>query len=161
MKKYFTRMIAAAAAILLTTGAFEASAQTGEKTLGIAAGFSSYNNGGYADIYFHYTLAPHVRIAPEIGYGFRNEGKSLFELSVDAQFPFRVARGFNVYPLTGITYNNWSYHHAGHASRAGLDLGGGIEAYMTSNLKLNLQAKYSMMNDTGGAFINLGIGYVF
>ncbi|MDE5877968.1 MAG: porin family protein [Muribaculaceae bacterium] len=161
MKKSFTRIALAVAALMLTAGAAEVSAETGEKTLGIAAGFSSYNNGGYADIYFHYTLAPHVRIAPEIGYGFRNEGKSLFEFSVDAQFPFRVARGFNLYPLAGITYNNWSYHEHGHASRAGLDLGGGAEAYLTSNLKLNLQIKYSMMNDTSGAFINLGIGYVF
>lgn len=161
MKKSFIRIAAVTAALILTAGAFEASAEAGEKTLGIAAGFSSYNNGGYADIYFHYALAQHVRIAPEIGYGFRNEGKSLFELSVDAQFPFRVAKGFNLYPFAGITYNNWSYHDDGHASRAGLDLGGGAEAYLTSNLKLNLQIKYSMMNDTSGAFINLGIGYVF
>lgn len=137
------------------------SAQTGEKTLGIAGGYASYNDGGYSDIYFQYTFAPHFRIAPEIGYVFRNEGKTGFEISADMHFPFRIAKAFNVYPLAGLTFNNWSYRHDGHASRAGLDFGAGFDIYLTSNLKLNLQGKYSVMNDTSGAFFNMGIGYVF
>jgi opacity protein-like surface antigen len=138
-----------------------ANAQTGEKTLGFAGGYSSYNNGGYANLYFQYTFAPHLRIAPEIGYMFRNEGKSGFECSVDMQFPFRLARGFNIYPLAGVTLNNWTYEHDGHATRAGFDFGAGFDIYLTSQLKLTLQGKYSLMNDTGGCFLDMGIGYVF
>lgn len=141
---------------------FNANAFSGEKTLGFAGGYASHNNGGYADLYFQYTFAPHIRIAPEFGYVFRNEGKSAFECSVDVQFPFRIARGFNVYPLTGVTLNNWTYqHHDGHTTRGGFDFGGGFDIYLTSQLKLNIQAKYSLMNDTSGSFINMGIGYVF
>lgn len=153
-------MAAASIALALLTPAV-ASAQKGEKTLGIAGGYASYNEAGYADIYFQYTLAPHVRLAPEIGYMFRGEGKSGFEVSADVQFPFRIGRGINVYPLAGLTYNNWSYKHGGHAARGGLDFGGGFDIYMTSNLKLNVQGKYSVMNDTGGCFVSMGIGYVF
>lgn len=146
-----------------------AMAQTGEKTLGFAGGYASYNGGGYADLYFQYTFAPHLRIAPEIGYVFRNDHKSAFVCSVDMQFPFRLARGFNIYPLAGVTLNSWSYQHhhdddwddSDHATRGGFDFGGGFDVYLTRQLKLNFQAKYSLMNDTGGWFLNMGIGYNF
>ncbi|MDE6335351.1 MAG: hypothetical protein K2L34_02160 [Muribaculaceae bacterium] len=154
-----------ALALLMTAAAsicsVPAYAQAGEKTLGIAGGYASHNNGGEANIYFHYSFSQHVRIAPEIGYVFRNEGKSAFECSVDVHFPFRVARGFKVYPLTGVTLNNWSHEHGGHITRGGLDFGGGVDLYLTSSLKLNLQGKYSLMNDTSGCFVQMGIGYVF
>lgn len=161
MKK--TRSILLSLGLLAGLFAFAptSSAQTGNMTLGVAGGFASHNNGGYVDMYFQYQFAPHFRLAPEIGYVFRNEGKSAFEMSVDLQFPFRIARGFGVYPLVGFTYNNWSYVGGGHASRAGADFGAGFDINLTSNLKLNLQGKYSAMNDTGGAFFNMGIGYVF
>lgn len=149
----------------------EASAQKGEKTLGFAAGYASYNGGGYADLYFQYTFTPHVRLAPEIGYVFRNEGKSAFICSVDVQLPFRLARGFNIYPLAGLTLNSWSFSHPHfddgehdfptRATRGGFDIGGGFDICLTTQLKLNLQCKYSIMNDTGGCFLNLGIGYNF
>ena len=153
------------ALLLLLAGALAlpsaASAQKGEKTVGIAGGFATYNDGGYADIYFQYTFAQHLRIAPEIGYVFRNDGATGFEFSADMQFPFRIARGFGVYPLVGLTYNNWSHHGDVHASRLGADFGAGFDIYLTTNLKLTLQGKYSVMNDTSGAFFGMGIGYVF
>lgn len=139
----------------------EAEAQRGEKTLGIAGGYATYNSGGYANLFFQYTFASHVRIAPEVGYIFRNEGKSGFEMSVDMHFPFRIARGFGAYPLAGVTFNSWKYSGAGSANRVGLDFGAGFDIYLTTNLKLNVQGKYSLMNDTDGGFIDVGIGYVF
>lgn len=163
MKKRFTFAISAlamlGAALLMPA---EANAQSkGEKTLGLAGGFSTYNNGGYANIYFQYQLAQHVRLAPEIGYMFRNEGKSGFEISADVHFPFRLGRGFGIYPLVGLTLNNWSYSGDGHATRGGFDFGAGFDISLTSYLKLTLQGKYSLMNDTSGGFFNMGIGYVF
>ncbi len=162
MRHLFSRFLLSAAAVCgLLMATVPAQAQVGEKTLGIAGGYASYNNGGYADIYFQYTLANHVRIAPEIGYIFRNEGKSGFEFSADVQFPFRLARSFNVYPLVGFTLNNWEYSGDGHATRAGADFGAGFDIYLMSNFKLSLQGKYSLMNDTSGGFFNFGFGYVF
>ncbi len=162
MSKKLTRLFAAlavaAGCLALPT---EAEAAGGEKTLGLAGGFSTYNNGGYANLYFQYQIASHVRIAPEIGYMFRNEGKSGFEISADVQFPFKLGRGFGIYPLVGLTLNNWSYHDDGHATRAGFDFGAGFDIYLTSYLKLTLQGKYSLMNDTSGGFFDMGIGYIF
>lgn len=157
-KRSALAILMAAAASISSIPAF---AQASEKTLGVAGGYASHNNGGEANIYFHYSFSQHVRIAPEIGYVFRNEGKSAFECSVDMHFPFRVARGFKVYPLTGVTLNNWSHEHDGHITRCGLDFGAGIDLYMTSSLKLNVQGKYSLMNDASGCFVQMGIGYVF
>lgn len=144
-----------------------ASAQTGEKTVAFNAGFASYNDGGYASLSFQYTFAPHFRIAPRSGYAFRNDDKSAFVAAVDLHFPFRVARNFNIYPLAGVTLNNWEYDHHddddhdGHATRAGFDFGGGFDLYLARNFKIDLQLKYSLMNDTSGCFFTVGFGYVF
>lgn len=140
----------------------EANAQKGEKTLGIAGGFASYNKGGYTDIYFQYTFANHFRIAPEVGYIFHSGGRTGFEFSLDMHFPFRIGRGLVVYPLAGFSLNNWNYSESEISStKAGLDVGAGLDVYLTSNFKLSLQGKYSLMKNTDGGFINLGFGYVF
>lgn len=138
-----------------------ASAQKGEMTVGLDGGYASYNKGGYVKAFMHYTIVPHVRLAPELGFAFRNEGRSAFLLDFDVQFPFRLTRGLNIYPLAGVTFNNWSYEGAGHDSRVGLDFGGGFDIYLTRQLKFMIQGKYSLMNDTGGGFVGLGIGYNF
>lgn len=145
----------------LMSASADASAQKGEKVIGIAGGYASYNDGGFANVYFQYGIANHVRIAPEIGYIFRNDGISGFEVSADVHFPFRIAKGFGVYPLAGLTLNNWTYHDDGHATRAGFDFGAGFDFHLTQEFKLTLQGKYSLMNDTGGAFLQVGFGYVF
>ena len=156
-KKVLFRVAAVVALMLVPAAGF---AQRGEKTLGIAGGYATHNDGGYANIYFQYGFADHVRIAPEVGYVFRNDGKSAFETSVDMQFPFRLARGFSIYPLAGVTFNSWK-EHDDTLNRAGFDFGAGFDIYLTSYLKLTLQGKYSLMNDTSGGFFDMGIGYVF
>lgn len=150
-----------AVTLISLSSAVPASADKGEKTLGVAGGFASYNNGGYGKLYFQYDVIKYIRIAPEIGYVFKNNGKSAFEFSADVQVPFKIAKGFDIYPMLGFTLNSWNFDGHDTATRAGMDFGGGFDVYLTSNLKLTLQAKYSAMNDTGGAFVDMGIGYVF
>ena len=64
---------------------------------------------------FQYIIVDHVRLAPDIAYSFRNEGKSAFILDVDVHFPFKLAKGFDIYPLVGFAFNNWSYAGGGSA----------------------------------------------
>ena len=139
-----------------------AQAQKGEMTLGMNGGYATHNDGGYANLYFQYSPMKHIRLAPEIGYVFRNDGKSAFNLAVDVHFPFKIARGVAVYPLVGFVFNSWDYKwRDSNLNRAGADFGGGFDFYLTNYLKLTLQGKYSLMNDVSGGFIGMGIGYVF
>lgn len=138
-----------------------ASPVRGEKTLGIVGGYATYNQGVYTDIFFQYTFVPHVRLSTDVGYVFRNDEKSAFEISLDMHFPFRIVSGLQIYPLAGVTFNNWNYKNAGNLYRFGADLGAGFDFYMTDYLKLTLQGKYSLMDKTSGAYFGLGIGYVF
>lgn len=153
--------IAGLVSLMFSMTPFTANAQRGDKTLGVMGGFATYNDGGFMKAYFQYSVLDHIRIAPDIGYVFRNDGASAFLLDVDVQFPFRIARGFGIYPLVGFTFNNWSYEHHDNESRAGGNIGAGFDINLTSYLKLTLEGKYSFMNDTGGAFFGMGIGYVF
>lgn len=150
---------ATAAACVLPASA--SSLYKGEMTLGVSGGYASYNNSGYTSIFFQYTFVPQVRIAPEVGYVFRHNDKSALAVTCDMQFPFRVARGFNIYPLAGVTFNAWNNRYKHNLNRIGGDIGVGFELYITGSLKLNLQGKYSVMKNTTCAFVGLGLGYVF
>lgn len=133
----------------------------GEKTLGIMGGYGSYNHSGFASVYFQYTFAPHFRIVPEVGCVFRNDDKSALVISADMHFPFRMAKGFNIYPLAGLTFNNWNYTGGDNILRVGGDFGAGLDLYFTQNFKLTVQGKYSVMKDTSGAYAGIGFGYTF
>lgn len=160
MKK---RHILALSALMLAgaTIPVSADAQRGEKSLSLNGGYTNVNESGYATVSFNYTFANHFRIAPDIGYVFRSRGASAFVFDVDMHFPFRVGKGVNLYPLVGLTFNNWSLSPSGHATRLGGNFGGGVDLYLTSNLKLNLQCKYTVINDFSGVYVGMGIGYVF
>lgn len=128
MKRIFTLAVMAIAAICTI---IPASAQRrGEMTLGVNGGYATHNDGGYANLYFQYTPVEHIRLAPEIGYVFRNKGKSAFNMAVDVQFPFRLAKGIAVYPLTGLVFNSWDYSwRDNNINRLGVDFGGGFDFY--------------------------------
>lgn len=135
-----------------------------EKSLGLFGGFSTYNHSGYAGIDFQYEFAKHFRLSPSIAYSIKNNNKSALLIDVDMQFPFRVLRGFTIYPLAGVTFNNWTLGEPGkhtNLSRFGGNIGGGFDIYFTSFFKLEIQGKYSWMKDTSGGFFNVGFFYMF
>lgn len=140
-----------------------------ENYLGVGLGYSGYNNGAYAKLDYQHSFSRLFRIAPEIGYAFRNNDKSAFECAVDLHMPVRVAQGVKFYPLAGLSYNNWTHYYRTETGdeltdshgRMGVDLGGGLDIYMTSRLKIQFQGKYSLLGHYGGCFIDLGVGYLF
>lgn len=136
-------------------------AQSGTKALGGSVGYASYHKGGYANMYFQYSFAQHLRIAPDMGFAFRNDGVSGFLMDGDLHFPFNIAKGVDVYPLVGLTLNRWEYGDNYSVTRGGVNFGTGFDFYLTPNFKMTLQGKYSAMDDTGGAFLGMGFGYVF
>ena len=135
--------------------------ERGDMTLGIGGGNTTVNHSGYSDIYFRYSFASHVRIAPHIGYVFKHENASAFNASIDMQFPFSVARGLQLFPLAGVTFNSWNYSFDGSDSHLGLNVGGGIDLKFTPSLRLTISAAYSFMKHTDGLYVGAGIGYNF
>lgn len=136
----------------------------GEKSVGINGGFASYNESGYLTASFQYAWADHFRLAPEIGFVFPNNHNTGFVLDADIQFPFRIAKGFGIYPLAGLAFNNWSHKTpsgSDNISRFGLNIGAGCDIYLTNSFKLTIEAKYSMMQNTSGVFAGLGFNYLF
>ncbi len=138
----------------------------GEKSVGVMGGFATYNNGGYVDVNFQWEFAEHFRLSPDVGCVFQSHDKSAFMLDVDMQFPFRLVKGFGVYPLVGLAYNSWRVTQPDPddsftLNRVGGNVGLGFDLYFTRNLKMQVQGKYSWMKDTGGAFFGLGLSYVF
>lgn len=161
MKKYILLTIIAMTGLMISSPVTAAASEKGRMSLGLNGGYATYNNSGYVSVDFQYSFANHVRISPSFGYAFRNEGKSAFILNADMHFPFRVARGFSLYPLAGATLQNWNYTGRSNRTRFGGNFGGGMELAITSYLKVSLEAKYALMDDTSGGFFGLGISYVF
>lgn len=154
------RTIALAVLTVSALTLFTPSASSRDMALGLGGGYASYNNGGYAAVNFQVDMARHLRLAPEVGYVFSSKKKSALLLSADIQCPFKMSRGFNLFPLAGLTFNSWS-HNGNTDNRFGVDLGGGLELLMSANLKFSFQAKYSIMSHTDGLFAGAGIHFVF
>ena len=159
MNKYLK--IALAGAAMFAMSAPAALAQGGAKSIGMNVGYASYNKGAYVDFNFQYSFAKHLRISPSIGHAFRNDHVSGFLMNADLHFPFTIAKGADVYPLVGLALQNWEYGDNYNTTRGGVNFGTGFDFYLTNNFKMTLQGKYTAADDTGGAFLGMGFGYVF
>jgi len=160
--KYF-----AAAVLLGVAAAFPQGASAfgkGEKSVGVSGGYVTYNESGYVDVDFQWEFANHFRLAPDLGLVFENKGASGFMINCDMQFPFQLTRGFGMYPLVGLAFNNWSYDAEPedyNINRVGANVGLGFDLYFTRYLKMSIKGKYSWMNDVDGGFFGLGLSYIF
>lgn len=159
--KIFIVSIIAFIAMIGTSTSNAASIIKGENVIGISAGYVSHNESCYTSIFYQYTIIPHLRISPELGYAFRHKDQSAFLINLDVHVPYRIWKAINIYPIAGFTFQSWQITDNNNFNRIGGNLGGGLEMYLTSNLKINFQAKYSFVKDASSAFVGLGIGYVF
>lgn len=135
--------------------------ERGDMTLGLGGGYASANESGFTTIYFRYTLGPHIRIDNSVGYVFPHKSMSSFALNIDAQTPFSIVRGVQVFPLAGVSVANWNLPDDNSSTRAGFNLGGGFDLKLTSTLRLSVAAKYTWIKHTSGVFVGAGLGYNF
>jgi len=144
----------------------------GEKSLGPKIGYASRNSSAVAGLVFQYTFSQHLRIAPEIGCVFRHKNQDAFLADINFHVPFGLLDTDKValYPLAGLAFNSWALHGhdsvedvdvTSHVNRFGLNLGAGFDLRCSSTLKLNLEAKYTLVKSYSSAYITLGISYVF
>ena len=75
-----------------------------------------------------------------------------------------------LYPLAGLAFNSWSTHGVvtaddddvtTHVNRFGLNAGAGFELRCSETLKINIEAKYTLVKSYSAAYVTAGISYVF
>jgi len=169
MKMSKLTAVLSAMAILLSAP-LTASAERGEKTIGLTGGYNFYNNSGTAGVKFSYDFAAHVRIAPSVEYTFRHRDFDAFTVNLDMQFPWRLTSStVSVYPLAGINITRWTYNEyspdnddiSQRFDRLGLNLGGGIGWRATKSLKLTVEGRHSFLKQFHHASVSASIAYIF
>lgn len=170
-------IIAAAAALTVATAPC-ASAEgnprkyRGEKTVGLAAGYHSYNHSGAAGLLFTYRFSEHFRLAPSAEYVFRHHNQDALVINLNAEVPFQVHPRCDIFPYAGINYSSWNRHGAlrhtddnhdvgNRTSRLGLNAGAGVNFHASTSMRLGLVAGYAFVKDYGGALVMVSIGYSF
>lgn len=161
----------AAIALILTASATavgNAQVVKDEFAVGGKLGFVSQNKSASLGAFFQYAFSEHFRIAPEIGYIFRNHDKQALTVDFNAHVPFNFT-GENVafYPLAGLNFSSWKRHwysdefgkYAHSYNRLGLNLGAGFELRCSSRVKMLIEAKYCIMKRFSSAQIGAGISY--
>lgn len=155
----------------LMISAIPFSANAGEKTVGLRAGYNTRAESAIAGLFFQYRFSPHFGIAPNVDYYFRHNDTDALSINLNTHFPFSLGAQSRaaLYPLAGLNYTSWNYHFddtvnddvTTRVSRLGLNIGGGFEFYATQSLKLSFEAKATFIKQyTSGSF-TLSIGYVF
>ena len=138
-------------------------------TFGIEAGYNTRYETPVAGLAFTYRLKPHFRLGADADIAFRHKDYDALLLDVDAHFPFASNAHVEFYPLVGANFSAWSHHIVNEndddvttrTSAFGLNFGGGMGIKVTSTLKLNIQARYTLVSQRSGARITAGIAYVF
>lgn len=144
----------------------------GEKSLGPKIGYVSHNSSAVAGLVFQYTFSQHLRISPEIGCAFRHNNEDALLVDVNFHVPFGLLDTDKVvlYPLAGLAFNSWARHGhddvegvdvTSHVNRFGLNLGAGFDLRCSSTLKLNIEAKYTLVKSYSSAYVTAGISYIF
>ena len=145
-------------------------------SLGASAQSKTWEVGGKLD---YATDAPHFGIGAFARYNidghFRPEAAVNFypsdnhvsgwDMSLNLHYIFHITDKFKLYPLGGLSVVGYAFDYDGPDSssktRAGFNLGGGLQYHITDNIRLNAESYYKFTSDYDRAVINVGIAYVF
>ncbi len=142
----------------------------GEKSVGVRAGFSSSNTTGTAGLYFSYRFSKYFRLSPKIDFAFQHYGTDSFSYNLDTEYPVALGNSgkVNFYPIAGINYSTFNTHSvlddvdsSERINKFGLNLGAGLESFVTPTLRLAMECKCQLISHYTGAWITVSIGYKF
>ena len=144
---------------------------TGQKSLGLQAGYITYNQSAMAGIEFTYRFNRHLRLAPNVGYAFRHDHTDALLINLNAQVPVILGDKWEIFPLAGLNYSSWNYHFPAtsgthddvgtRVSRFGINVGAGVGMAVTPTLGLGLTADYIFIKEFHGCNILAKIAYRF
>ena len=147
-----------------------ASAQDGKMAAGINVDYGTTD--GYSPLgfgaKFQYEFVEKFRgeasfnyfLPKDMGYYDHN----YWDLNVNFHYLVPLGEQANFYPLAGLTYMTAVASASGHSeseSKLGFNLGVGAEYFVSSNIKLNLEAKYQYVKDGDWIVLGIGAAYVF
>jgi len=151
-----------AIAIVAMMGVATASAQKGEMAVGGNLLYGTEINSVGLGAKFQYGILDNLRAEASFNYYFQNKGYWMWDLNANAHYLFDIAPKFRAYPLAGLTVVNKSYSDIDDSvTRFGLNLGGGCEYDVTSNVAVNAEFKYSIVSTIDQAVFSVGAVYKF
>lgn len=137
-----------------------AATQKGDKSLGVLTGYNTRVSSAPVGLYFQYSFSSLIRVAPDLQFVIKNDGKSFYTFNANVHFVFKLDTKLNAYPLLGVTYQNWRIDEHSYG-RLGLNAGAGLEFQVMPTLKLLVEGRYTpVKNYSSGNFL-IGIGYNF
>lgn len=181
MKKFFLMLCVA----LLSVGAF---AQVkGDKSVGLNLSYGTEISNLGIGVKGQYNFTDAIRGEASFDYFLKKDGLKMWDININAHYLFPLAEKFQVYPLVGLTYTNWSgdagwyiddpdvmedmedmgYETEGSAegsvseSKFGVNLGAGVQYNITEKWGVNFEIKYQLIGDYGQAVFGLGAIYRF
>lgn len=171
LRKFIIRFLLTSLPVLALAPSAHAEGYAGEKTLGVQAGYISYNESALAGIEFTYRFSKNFRLAPSANYAFRHQDTDALLVNLNAQIPFPMSQRWELFPYAGINYSSWNFHIHGTANddsdvtsrltRFGVNLGAGIGVNVTPSLRLGLTAGYVFIKHFHGCDILARIAYRF
>lgn len=143
---------------------------TGQKTLGMSAGYNSFSGGGQIGLAFTYRFCKLLRLAPSMEYAFRHSHRDGLLINCNVQMPVPLARGISLYPQVGVNCSNWDQtvgvdtegaDVTSRYTRFGANFGGGIDIDMTRTLRLGVEGGYTLVRRCGGGQVVARIAFKF
>ena len=152
MKKFLMM----ACMMLFSTAMF---AQQGAMYLGgnlnYATDYENFGIGAKAQ----YEFIQNLRAEASADYFFKKNDVSMWDINANMHYLFRISDKFAVYPLAGL---NLAFFNHDIPTRLGVNLGGGLEYYVASNVKIGGEAKYIVSDNGYSRFgANFGVTFLF
>ena len=112
-----------------------------------------------------YNIDGHFR--PELEANYYPEGDnniSAWDVNMNLHYLFHITNRFKVYPLGGMTIVGADYDGPGasvSSTKAGLNLGGGVQLNIAPNLHFNAETYYQFVSDIDRGVMDVSLVYVF
>jgi len=162
MKNVFLKRVAIVIIAVVTMSMSAFAQEKGDMAIGGSLVFGSGNGYGNVGLggKFQYNVTNPIRLEGAFTYFFEKKNTSMWDLSANAHYLFKVADQITVYPLAGVGILGVSSY--GHSdSDFGINLGGGLDYKLADNLFINAELKFRVGGDWDRTMFGIGLGYRF
>ena len=151
MKKYLFMLVAL---LTMSTAAF---AQKGVTGFGINGAYDDWNGQFGIGVKLQYGFIDQLRGDLSTDLFFKKYDISMVDVNGNLHYVVPVADKFNIYPLAGL---NIAFFNHDIPTRLCVNLGGGLEYFITDAVKIGGEAKY-IVSDNGFSRFGATIGVTF